>query len=207
MSNITLENVVAVNQELAALAEAGIPTNLAPGGSPEAIAAAVQQINDSLQLRSDLGQPLLEATAENQELPAVYRGALAAGLRSNRLAATLEGMSRQSTADRELHSTIGRSLIAPLIVASLAYLGFIVLSLSYSPAIAAMYEQVGQTPSFSARILLGLREWMPYWAVLFPLCMLIGILLWRSGWGNGSVGSPARNATRPPFEMQALLIN
>ncbi len=184
MSTVTLNDVLALNEELAALAEAGIPSNLAPGASPEEFAAVLKQINSSLTLRSDLGQTLIAATAENQELPPVYRGALEAGLRSNRLSATLDGISRQASADNELRSTIGRSLIPPMIVLALAYFGFIFLCLYYSPTLKSMYEQVGQTPSWSTNFLVAMREWLPYWATLFPLVMLGAVLRWRRGWGG-----------------------
>lgn len=184
MSNVTLNDVLALNDELAALAEMGIPSNLAPGASPEEFAAVIKQINSSLTLRSDLGQTLIAAAAENQELPPVYRGALEAGLRSNRLSATLDGMSRQATADNELRSTIGRSLIPPLIVLVLAYFGFLFLCLYYSPTLEGMYQQVGQAPSWTTHFLIAMRTWLPYWALLPPLLMIAGVVFWRRGWGG-----------------------
>jgi len=38
MSKVTLEDVLALNQELAALADVGIPANLAPGASQHEVA-------------------------------------------------------------------------------------------------------------------------------------------------------------------------
>ena len=184
MSKIILNDVLALNRELAALAEAGIPSNLAPGASPEEFTEVLQQIDSSLTLRSKLGQSLITATAENQELPPVYRSALEAGLRSNRLSATLDGLSRQASADSELRSTIGRSLIPPLIVLVLAYFGFIVLCLYYSPTVEGMYEQVGQAPSRSTMFLVTMRAWLPYWATILPLLILGAVFFWRRGCGG-----------------------
>ena len=184
MSTVTLENVLSVNDELAAFAEAGIPSSIALGCSPEKTSAALGQINSSLTLRSNLGQSLIAAATENQDLPADYRSALEVGLRSNRLTATLDGVSRQAVAEVELRSTIGRSLISPLIIVVLTYLGFIILCVNYSPAIEGMYTQVGQTPGRAAAYLITLREWLPYWAVLVPLALLGCIYLWRRGWGG-----------------------
>lgn len=201
MSNVTLNDVLALNEELVALAEVGIPLplapGLAPGASPEKFAGVIKQINSSLTLRSELGQSLISATAENQELPPVYRSALEAGLRSNRLSATLDGISRQVTADHELRSTIGRSLVPPLIIVCLAYFGFIALCLFYSPTVEGMYAQVGQAPSQSTRFLIAMREWLPYWATFFPLLLLGAVLLWRRGWGGwqGWVPGARRYAT------------
>ncbi|NOY41095.1 MAG: hypothetical protein GXP26_04570 [Planctomycetes bacterium] len=184
MSKIALENVLALNEELAALAEAGIPSNLAPGASPDALAGVLEQINSSLSLRSNLGQTLVSATSENPELPSVYRSALEAGVRSDCLSATLDGISRQATAENELRSIVGRSLIPPLIVSMLAYVGFVVLCLNFSPTIEGMYTQVGQTPSRSASFLIAMRGWLPYWATIFPLLILGAVILWLRGWGS-----------------------
>jgi|GEM_PF-2457280 len=178
MSQTTLGNVVAVNHQLAALAAVGIPSNLASGASPATVTARIKQINRSLTLRSDLGQTLLAATIENEELPPVYRSALEAGLRSQHLSATLDGVSRQATADNQLYTTIGRSLIPPLIVSLLAYVGFIVLALYYSPTMASMYEQVDQQPSQTTQWLVALRHWLPFWVPLFPLLVLVAVFVW-----------------------------
>lgn len=184
MSEVTLENVLALNDELAAFAEIGIPSNLAPGASPAALPGTLQQINSSLTLRSDLGQSLITATSENQELPPIYRSALEAGLRSGRLTATLDGVSRQATADNDLRSTLGQSLVPPLIVLGLGYLGFIVLCLNFSPTVEGMYAQFSQTPGRLTRLLVTMRAWLPYWATLLPLLILGAVVLWRRGWGS-----------------------
>jgi len=185
MCNVTLQEVFALNEELAALAAVGIPSNLSPGASPEKVAALLEQINGNLTLRSNLGQSLIAATTENEEMPPVYRSALEAGLRSNRLSATLDGLSRQVTADNELRTTISRSLTAPLIVLCLAYLGFVFLCLYYSPTLEGMYQQVGQEPSPSTQFLVAMREGLPLWATLFPLLMVGAVIAWRRSFRNG----------------------
>lgn len=184
MSNVTLDDVLALNDEMAALAEVGVPSNLAAGASNDALGAALKHINSSLTLRSSLGQSLVAAAAENQDLPPVYRSALEAGLRSNRLSATLDGISRQAAADNELRSTIGRSLIPPLIVLVLGYMGFIFLCLWFTPSLEGMYEQIGQPPSSRVALLAVMREWLPYWATLLPLLVLLVVILWVRGWGG-----------------------
>ncbi|QDT00795.1 type II secretion system F family protein [Adhaeretor mobilis] len=184
MSEITLQDVLALNDELAALAEVGIPSQLAPQDNEDVVAEELSRIDRSLTLRSDLGQSLIAATTENGELPPVYRSALEAGLRSNRLSATLDALSRTATAEGKLRGTLTRSLISPLIILGLAYLGLIVLCLVYAPTVENMYVQVGQTPGWYTQVLMFLRTSLPIWAIGVPLLMFVGVLLWRCGRGN-----------------------
>jgi type II secretory pathway component PulF len=192
MSKLTLDDVLAVNEELAALADLGIPTNLGPGAAHSAVPGTLEQINSSLTLRTSLGQSLVSAAAENQELPSIYRSALETGLRSNSLSATLDGISRQATAETELRSTVGRSLISPLIVLAIGYLGFIFLCLYYSPTIEGMYEQVDQPLSRPVGFLVAMREWLPYWATLLPLLIIGAVILWQRGWGGWQMLVPGK---------------
>ena len=184
MSEVTLDDVVALNEELAALADMRIPSSLAPGASCEALTGAIKRINTSLALRSSLGQSLVKATSDNQDLPPVYRSALEVGLRSKRLSATLDGISRQATAEAEIRGTIGRSLIPPLIVLGLGYFGFIFLCLYFSPTLEGIYEQIGQSPGNRVAFLVGAREWLPYWATLLPVLVFVAVILWLRGWGG-----------------------
>jgi len=184
MSNFTLDDVLAINKELAALADVGIPTNLGRQTTRAAIPKTLEQINSSLSLRTSLGQSLVSAAVENQDLPPIYRSALETGLRSNNLSATLDGISRQATAESELRSTVGRSMIPPLIVLVIGYLGFIFLCLHYSPTIESLYEQVDQPLSRPVEFLVIMREWLPYWAKLLPLLIFGSVILWQRG-GRG----------------------
>ena len=173
MSEITINDVLALNNELAALATAGIPTSVLPGISTETIPDALDRINNSLALRSSLGQSLVAATSENQDIPPIYRSALEVGLRCNCLSATLDGISRQAAAKHEIHRTIARSLISPLILFVLGYFGFMLLCLDFSPTIESIYDQSNQPYSGSVRFLITLREWLPYWAVMVPVLVFV----------------------------------
>lgn len=203
MSEITLDDVKALNAELAALTDAGIPMNLVPGASRNTVARALKEIDNSLASRSASGQSLLAVASKSQDLPPIYRSALEVGLQSSHLSATLDAMSRPAAAENELRSTVGRALVPPLIVLALAYAGFVLLSLYYLPTLEGMYEQVGEPPSRPVARLVAMRNWLPYWATLSPLLLLGGVILWRRGWGDwqhlvpgaARYASAVRNAT------------
>ena len=185
MSDVTLNEVMAMNDELASFAELGIPSHLASDKQTEDIRDTLQNINVSLSLRSSLGQTLEAAVAENSDLPPAYRNALLAGLQSDNLSATLDGIDRRPAADGAVRNTLGRSLVSPLILLVLGFFAFIFLCLFVSPALERMYEQVGETPSGPVSFLVLMRNGLPYWAVLVPLLIVAAVVCWRRGWGGG----------------------
>ena len=183
MNDVTLDDILALNEELAALDAAGIPLRLGPAGSRGVSAEALRRCQENFTLRANLGQPLESAMMENEQLPPVYRGALAAGLRSGQLAATLDGISRQATADQQMRSLVGRSFVLPLILLVLTLLGFVGLCLYYAPTLEQMYQQMRRPPSAPLTVLVTACQWLPYWATAAGLLVLGGCIYWRSGRG------------------------
>jgi type II secretory pathway component PulF len=178
MSSPSLEEVLALNEELAALDEAGIPIEL--GDSNRPTNESLAKINSSLALRTSLGQPVDTALVEDAELPMIYRYAMLTGLEANQPSLTLDGVSWQPAAWKDFHRTLGRALLQPLILVVLAYFGFIFLCLWFAPMLAEMYEQVQQEPNIGVRILMFCRRWMSVWVPLVPLLLAVGIFLWNS---------------------------
>ena len=182
MSDLAFDDVQALNRQLANLADVGIPLHLDSDIQTAALPDTLKQINASLSLRTSLGQSLSEAVAENQELPLVYRHSLSAGLLNKRLSTTLEGVSRQASAENEIRTTIARSLLSPLIVLAIGYFGFIFICLNFAPTLEGMYEQVGQPLSQPATFLATMRAWLPYWAIMLPLLTLVTFWLGQRHW-------------------------
>jgi type II secretory pathway component PulF len=178
MADVSLEQVLALNEELAALDAAGIPIEL---GDPSlSTTETLAKINSSLALRASLGQPIDAALAEDTQLPAVYRYAVLTGLESNQPLLVLDGVSRRPAAWNELRLSLGRAFLQPLILLALAYCGFIFLCLWFSPSLERVYEQVQQRPNVGVRILVHCREWMSVWVPLVPLLLAVGIYAWNS---------------------------
>jgi len=184
------DHVLALNNHLAALAAVGVPVALGNGRSGEDCAATLEKINATIALRMSRGLSLDEALAGDDDLPAIYRHALQAGLRGEHFTPVLEGVNRQARAGAQFQSMLGQALVHPLIVFSLAYFGFIYLCLVVGPTIGGMYTQMGHPPSDSASLLLVGREWMPYWVPLVPLAIVLGAVFW---WNRGDSRSATIN--------------
>ncbi len=130
---ISLDDLAVINQELAALARAGVP--LEPGlmalardesGRIGRFAAGVAASMES-------GKSLADAVAERDaEIGPLYRAVVEAGARSGRLSVALDGMASACQRLAETRRLATASLVYPLVVALLTipfglYLGFRVL--------------------------------------------------------------------------------
>jgi general secretion pathway protein F len=195
MAHDTLDHVLTLNNQLGALANAGVPVDVGHERAGEPIATTLQRLGASVALRAGRGQSIGTAIADNPDLPRGYRCAVQAGLRSNYPPLALEGLCGQVEATADLRTSIGRLLVAPIVVFSLAYFGVILLCLLVTPTIEGIYAQLGKEPDPSIRLLVAARETMVYWAPLPPLLMAGIFWLWRrvgqatgcsatGGWGT-----------------------
>lgn len=182
MSDLSPRRVLAFNKELAALSAAGLRMDL---GSPtETVDQVLERANTNFALRTSLGQSAVDALADDDQLPLVYRQAMQAGLLTDSPAVVLDGVSCQLAARDELRRTLGYSFVQPLVLLTLAYLGILFLCLHFSPRLEGIYDQMRQAPSASLSALRAARIWMPVWAPLAPVLLVGTIFLWRRGGGK-----------------------
>ncbi|MGI9428693.1 MAG: type II secretion system F family protein [Bythopirellula sp.] len=186
MDPATLDQFLALNRHLAALAAAGVPLELGP--RTKDATATLERYNSTIALDVGQGRSLAAALAQNDKLPGTYRAAVVAALEGGDSTAALDALSGQSSAERQLLRSAWRSLVAPLIVFALAYVAFIYLCLFVSPTLEALYDQLrhqlGEQPSASVRLLAAARTWLPVWGPLLPLFVIICIWVWRRGEGG-----------------------
>lgn len=201
MSDATLQHVLAINREIGSLADAGVPIRLGP--AVISTKRTLGRINESLKLRTSLGQEIEAAIVDNPDLPSAYQHALRAGLSTGATELTLAGLSCESAAQDELHSASSRALVQPLIVLALAYCGFILLCSLFVPEMSDVYEQLRQEPSQPLRILETCRAAMPIWIPLVPILVLLALVLWRRNNGQPSWWIPgARRYLRAVQQAQ-----
>jgi type II secretory pathway component PulF len=180
-----MDDLIAFNQQLITLIQAGLPVELGDGAPSEATAEQLLQINSRIALQVGLGHSVDQAIASDAQMPASYRAAWATWFHGNQPIEALNSLSSQAEARREMQINVGNSLIQPLIVLSLVYFGFIYLVLVAARQLEATYQQLGEPPSVSLRFLIFAREWLPLWGVLLPLVVILAIWFWRSqsaGW-------------------------
>jgi general secretion pathway protein F len=171
----TLDDLAALNREMAALIGAGLP--LEPGlksiaadyhGRPGRLAARLAE-------RTAAGMPLPEAiAAEGDALPAAYRAVVDAGLRSGRLSAALEGFAETAARIAEMRRITAQAVIYPLLVLSLAW----VITVFMLTKVIPRYETLDLENRLWAPALNLSKEQRGWLAISVPAAFFVFALIW-----------------------------
>lgn len=184
MSTVTLEQLTALNDEIAALIRSGVPLELGLRDLARDSAGALQEISRSLAERMGAGASLPEALeAEQTRLPVAYRTVVEAGLRSGRLSTALEALSNHARELVELRRRISLALTYPLIVTVLAYLLFIVFVVNLLDRIRETYELFRIPTHWSLEFVLRCGAFCARWWWAPPLALAVVLVWWTSTGG------------------------
>lgn len=177
---ISIDQFIALNDELAALVRAGLPMER---GLRELGADLPGALGDTVQIlatRLSHGERLPQAlAAERHRFPGVYGAVVEAGLKAGRLSAALEGLSSFARSYAELRRAIGMAFLYPLIVLTLAYGLLLFFALDIVPKFLETYSFF-RLPTHN--IVERLRDTLPYWGPIPPAVLLLVGFWWiRSG--------------------------
>jgi general secretion pathway protein F len=180
---ISLEDLIALNDEMAALVRAGIPLDQGLRSMGREIPGRLGKFTTQLSERLEKGQSLEQAVGDFEEsLPSIYRAVVTAGLRSGRLAAALEGLTRTVRRVAELRRTVIAAMVYPIIVLLVASGLFWLTAWFTVPAVASTYTALGvERPAWYqaflrvTEVVPGILPWV--WLVLI---VLIVVWLYRS---------------------------
>ncbi len=134
------------------------------------------------------GASLAEALAEDPAaIPPLYRALVAAGLRSGRLPAALESLSRSARNLKEMRGAIALAVLYPLLVLLVAYGLFVVLVVHVLPQVLLLYDGalpalwlavVGAGEFFQREIHLPVLDVGLPLAMIPPLVVVAAVALW-----------------------------
>jgi general secretion pathway protein F len=180
---ITIDQLLALNQEIVALVRAGVPLERGLLVAARDLRGRLGRIAAALSGRLSRGESLVEAlAAEGRAVPPLYRAVVEAGARSGRLPVALEGLARFVLGYSEARSAIGLALWYPLLVLVLAYVLFIGLISQVVPRFVATYESLGVTVSAPLRWLNWLGSTVDSWWLAGPILLVVVGIGWiRSG--------------------------
>jgi type II secretory pathway component PulF len=210
--NISLAELAALNDEIAALVRSGVPLELGLSGFgrslPGRLGKLTAGLGESLSRGQSLPQTLAEAPAD---FPPVYRAVVTAGIRAGRLPAALEAMATCVSNLQQIRRSIGMALLYPLLLLITGYLALWFSLVAILPATLEVYED-GAPPFWTAVAALGqwanlsvtipgtqvavVVGWIP------PLLLgVVAILIWFSTRGPGVLGGgrSVRLAARLPL--------
>ena len=184
--SVTLDQFIALNDELAALVRAGVPLERGLIEAGRDLQGHLGAVSANLGQRMGEGMRLPEAiAASGSGMPDVYRAVVEAGIRSGRLSKALEGMAAIARGYSEARQAVGMALLYPLMVLCLAYSLALFFVLQIAPRFIAAFQSMGLVPIKA----LGLLEWLGetaiYWAPIPPI--LLGLVALRWVWTGRSV--------------------
>jgi general secretion pathway protein F len=183
-TTFSIDQLVALNDEIASLVRAGVPLELGLREVGSDSAGRLKEISEALAARMSSGASLSEALhAEQARLPAAYRTVVEAGLRAGRLPAALESLSNYARELVELRRQITLALLYPLIVVSLAYLLFVVVIVDLVERLRETYELFRLPIHWPLAIVISAAEAAARWWWILPACLGISILWWLTTGG------------------------
>jgi general secretion pathway protein F len=119
---ITLDDLIALNDEMIALARAGVPLEQGLGELGKDVPGRLGDISNDLAASLKRGESLEQVLGQSKyAFPPVYRAVAGAGLRAGRLPAALESVARSVRRLAELRRMVSLAMLYPLLIFLLTY--------------------------------------------------------------------------------------
>ena len=176
---ITLEDLKALNDEIASLARSGMPLEGGLMGLGDDLPGRLSAVSHAVGARMRSGESLAQALkSANVGIPPIYEAVVEAGIRSGRLAVALEGMAAYAKAVTEARRAIGLALWYPLLLMSLSYVLFLFLVTMVIPKFVVTFEEFGLPIQSGVAFLSSIGSTARYWGPLLPLALVVFLFAW-----------------------------
>ncbi len=193
-ASISLDQLIALNDELAALSRVGVPLERGLIQISDDMPGRLGRITEEMGRRLEAGESLAHIVSETDgRFPPLYRAVVEAGIRGGNLTAALDGLSSTVRRVAELRKLVGFSLIYPLAIIGLAYMMF-VITISYTtPGLLSLHGELELSGNWWLERLVMLGQssgkWWP-WPPVIGAVVLLAVWLWsgRSGGDHGLWG-------------------
>jgi type II secretory pathway component PulF len=179
---ITLDQLIALNDEIAALIRAGVPLDNGLRHLSEDLPGSLGRYARQLSERIARGESLTDALAEPAlHLPRLYRAVIEAGIAAGRLSAALESLASSLRRLVETRRTVVLSLIYPLLLFALAWVLFAFSASMLTPRIYDSFKELHFADGewFGPVARLGQSAWI--WGPLGPAVLVVLVWLWWTG--------------------------
>ena len=178
-TGISLDQLIALNDEIAALVRAGIPLELGlkhiggdMPGRPGTLAA-------TLSAELEGGQTLVEVLKSHSEsFPPIYRAVVTAGVRAGNLSAALESVAGCARRLTEVRQLVVASSVYPLIVFLLAWGLFLFFLKKITPVFLSAFQDFDAPGTSLLEQLAPLGDSMHYWGPAVPAVVLLLAAVW-----------------------------
>lgn len=194
---VTLDQLSALNVEIAALVRAGVPLDRGLIDAGRQIQGRLGSQALSLGERLGRGESLPEALGSSGlAVPELYRAVVEAGIRSGRLTQALEGMATLTRGHVEARRAIGLALLYPMMVVVLAYALFVGFVTRIVPRYTSAMSDFRLPEGGLTRFLALAGDHVLSWGPILPAILVILLLRWvvsgrARALDSGSIGNLA----------------
>ncbi len=197
---MTLEQFIALNEEIAALVRSGVPLDRGLAALGDDMPGRLGKAATAVAEQTARGEPLDKAILDQTvDLPPAYRAVVHAGLRAGRLPAALEAVAGSA---RRLTETYRAAVVAvayPLMIFALVWLAAVVLTTVLAPRLALGFHSMDLPGDRFFAVLGEIGRWAWYWGPVVPVAVVLLVAAWwtacrraamlHAGWSARMLGS------------------
>ncbi len=177
MEHATLDDLMALNDQLAALVEAGVPLELGLDGSVEDAAAALERINAAVARRVSRGESLVDALESDQQtIPARYRSVVQIGLKSGDMHAAIDAASQSAEFKDQTRYSIRSAFFYPLVVCFLAAVGLAGYCTFVVPKLEDFRQEFRMPEGAGLHTLQSLRGLVPGGLIILAVVVMVVVV-------------------------------
>jgi type II secretory pathway component PulF len=168
-----LSMLIAFNDQLAALFEAGVPVGFV--GNSTKLATELEKVNALLARRISQGESLKVALESEPSVPNWYRALVLSALSSGDVDSALSDYTSVATIADQADDVVQSAWIYPIIVIALAYCGIVAFCFFFVPSLQSTYSSFRIPAGSGLATLEFLRAKLPFWIALPPILLLLYI--------------------------------
>ena len=176
---MTVDDLLALNEEIAALVRAGVPLEQGLADLGADLPGRLGQAVTALAKRTARGESLEQALADQAiSLSPAYQAVVQAGLRAGRLPAALEAVAASAHRTAETQHAAIVAVSYPLLVFSLVWLGLAVFSQTLAHSLAESFDAMNVPGRGVFAALAWLGRWAWFWGPVVPIVLAVFVFLW-----------------------------
>ncbi len=176
-ATVTLDDLIALNDEMLALVRAGVPLGQGLADVGHDVRGSLARVTATLATRIERGESLPQALAASGGLfPPLYRAIVEAGIKSGRLPAALEMTSGMMRRLADLRRLVLLAMVYPLVVFFVGYGLFMLFVVKILPTLLS--ASPARHPPAVVRTLAGLHNGVEWWGPILPTIVLTAAILW-----------------------------
>jgi type II secretory pathway component PulF len=176
---ISLDDLLALSAEIAALARAGVPLEQGLAALGRDMPGRLGTFANELGQRTARGESLPDALAAAAgQVPGVYGAVVTAGLRAGRLPAALESLAHSARRMAETRRNLILMALYPLLLLAIIW-GFVAFFAGVlAPALYRSFQSLGVPGAGLFRTLAGCGRGACYWGPAGPIVLVLLAVWW-----------------------------